>query len=79
MGNNYKRLGDYIKKVSVRNTENLNIPLMGLTNDKKFIPSVANAIGTDLTKYKVVYKNQFACSLTQVSRDGKMPIARLVC
>lgn len=74
---NYKRLGDYIEKVNVRNTENLDIPLMGLTIDKKFIPSVANTIGTDLTKYKVVYKNQFACSLMQVSRDGKMPIARL--
>lgn len=75
--NNYKRLGDYIKKINVRNTDNLDIPLMGLTIDKKFIPSVANTIGTDLTKYKVVYKNQFACSLMQVSRDGKMPIARL--
>lgn len=77
MKNNYKRLGNYIKKVNVRNTENLELPLMGLTIDKKFIPSVANTIGTDLTKYKVVYKNQFACSLMQVSRDGKMPIARL--
>lgn len=77
MKNNYRRLGDYIKKVNVRNTDNLDIPLMGLTIDKKFIPSVANTIGTDLSKYKVVYKNQFACSLMQVSRDGKMPIARL--
>lgn len=77
MKNNYKRLGDYIQLVNERNSENLDIPLMGLTIDKKFIPSVANTIGTDLTKYKVVYKNQFACSLMQVSRDGKMPIARL--
>jgi len=74
--NNYKRLGDFIQKVDVRNTENEDLPLMGLTIDKKFIPSVANTIGTDLSVYKIIAKNQFACSLMQVSRDGKIPIAR---
>ena len=49
--------------------------LVGLTIDKAFIPSVANTIGTDLSNYKVISENQFACSLMQVSRDGKMPIA----
>ena len=48
---------------------------MGLTIDKAFIPSVANVIGTDLSNYKVIRKEQFACSLMQVSRDGKMPVA----
>ncbi len=74
--NNYKRLGDYIEKVDVRNTENLDIPLMGLSITKEFIPSVANIIGTDLSNYKIIKENQFACSLMQVSRDGKIPIAR---
>lgn len=46
---NYKRLGDYIQKVDVRNTEDADLPLMGLTIDKRFIPSVANTIGTDLS------------------------------
>jgi type I restriction enzyme S subunit len=41
------------------------------------MPSVANTIGTDLTKYKVIRRNQFACSLMQVSRDEKIPIDRL--
>ena len=49
--------------------------LVGLTIDKAFIPSVANVIGTDLSNYKVIRKEQFACSLMQVSRDGKMPVA----
>lgn len=71
----YKRLGDYIREVDVRNTD-LNVnKLVGLTIAKAFIPSVANTIGTDLSKYKVIKENQFACSLMQVSRDGKMPIA----
>lgn len=73
----YKRLGDYIREVDVRN-RNLEVTkLVGLTIDKSFIPSVANVIGTDLSKYKIIRKEQFACSLMQVSRDGKVPIAML--
>ena len=71
----YKRLGDYIREVNVRNRELKVTKLVGLTIDKAFIPSVANVIGTDLSNYKVIRKEQFACSLMQVSRDGKIPVA----
>ena len=71
----YKRLGDYIREVNVRNRDLKVTKLVGLTIDKAFIPSVANVIGTDLSNYKVIRKEQFACSLMQVSRDGKMPVA----
>lgn len=71
----YKRLGDYIREVDVRNRDLEVKELVGLTINKAFIPSVANTIGTDLSNYKVIRKEQFACSLMQVSRDGKMPIA----
>jgi len=71
----YKRLGDYIREVNVRNRDLKVTKLVGLTIDKAFIPSVANVIGTDLSNYKVIQKEQFACSLMQVSRDGKMPVA----
>ena len=71
----YKRLGDYIREVNVRNLELKVTKLVGLTIDKAFIPSVANVIGTDLSNYKVIQREQFACSLMQVSRDGKMPVA----
>jgi len=75
MTSTYKRLGDYIREVDVRN-RNLSVTtLVGLTINKAFIPSVANVIGTDLSNYKVIRKEQFACSLMQVSRDGKMPVA----
>jgi restriction endonuclease S subunit len=70
-----KRLGDYIRPVDVRNRDLKVTRLVGLTIDKAFIPSVANTIGTDLSNYKVISEKQFACSLMQVSRDGKMPIA----
>lgn len=72
-----KRLGDYIREVDVRNRDLEVTKLVGLTIDKSFIPSVANVIGTDLSKYKIIRKNQFACSLMQVSRDEKIPIAML--
>lgn len=72
---NNKRLGDYIREVNVRNRELEVKTLVGLTIDKAFIPSVANVIGTDLSNYKIIQKEQFACSLMQVSRDGKMPVA----
>lgn len=71
----YKRLGEYIREVNVRNRDLKVTKLVGLTIDKAFIPSVANVIGTDLSNYKVIQKEQFACSLMQVSRDGKMPVA----
>ena len=73
--NCYKRLGDYIREVDVRNRDLSVTTLVGLTINKAFIPSVANVIGTDLSNYKVIRKEQFACSLMQVSRDGKMPVA----
>ena len=71
----YKRLGDYIREVDSRNRDLAVTKLVGLTIEKAFIPSVANVIGTDLSNYKVIRREQFACSLMQVSRDGKMPIA----
>ncbi len=75
MKNETHRLGDYIREVNVRNRELKVTKLVGLTIDKAFIPSVANVIGTDLSNYKVICREQFACSLMQVSRDGKMPVA----
>ena len=74
---NYKRLGNYIREVDVRN-EGLKVTnLLGLTINKEFIRSVANTVGTDMQRYNIIRKNQFACSTMQVRRDGKMPVALL--
>ncbi len=75
MKSNYKRLGDYIQLVDERNKDLKVKNLIGLTINKIFIPSVANIIGTDMTNYKIIRKNQFACSTMQVRRDKKMPLA----
>lgn len=72
---NYKRLGDYIQPVDIRNKDNAVDKLVGLTIDKVFVDSVANTIGTDLSKYKIIEVEQFACNLMHVGRDDTMPIA----
>lgn len=71
----YKRLGDYIRPVDVRNQELKVTKPMGINIDKHFMPSVANVIGTDMSTYKLVSKNQFACNLMHVGRDEKIPMA----
>ena len=72
---NYKRLGDYIREVNVRNRELEVTDPMGININKHFMPSVANVIGTDLSTYKLVSKMQFACNLMHVGRDEKIPMA----
>ena len=77
MSANYRKLGDIVELIDERNKDGKVQNLIGVSIDKCFIKSVANTIGTDLTKYQVIRKNDFACSLMQVSRDGKIPIACL--
>lgn len=77
MSSNYKRIGDYIELVDERNTDLSIDLLLGLTVEKRFIPSVANTVGTNMKNYKIIRKNQFACSTMQVRRDKKMPVAIL--
>ena len=72
---NYKRLGDYINEVKVRNTELKAKKLLGINIDKFFMPSVANVVGTDMSVYKIVKKNQFACNRMHVGRDYRLPIS----
>ena len=75
MTDNYYKIGDYISVIDNRNTDGSITKLMGISIDKCYIPSIANVIGTDLSNYKVIQRGQFACSLMQVSRDQRIPIA----
>ena len=77
MRSNYKRIGDCIQLVDERNIGLKITKLLGLSISKQFIPSVANIIGTDMENYKIIRKDQFACSTMQVRRDKKMPVALL--
>ncbi|MGN7479731.1 hypothetical protein ACTHOQ_18070 [Solibacillus silvestris] len=75
MKSNYKKLGEVIRKVNIRNKE-LNITnLMGINIEKFFMPSVANTVGTDMSKYRIVNQGQFACNRMHVGRDKRLPVA----
>lgn len=75
MQSSYKRLGDYIQIIKEKNIDLRVTKLLGINIDKFFMPSVANIVGTDLSNYKIVKKNQFACNRMHVGRDYRIPIA----
>ena len=77
MGTEYHRLGDYIREVNIRNRDLKVTRLLGVGLEKKFFPSIANIIGTDLSNYKVIKKDQFGCKFMSVGRDGILPVSIL--
>ena len=73
----YKRLGDYIREVDVRNRDLSVTTLLGVSISKEFIPSIANTIGTDMSTYKIVRKGQFAYGPVTSRNGDKVSIALL--
>lgn len=71
----YKRIGNYIHLVDNRNKDLAVTNLLGINITKNFMPSVANTSNTDLSKYKIIQKGQFAYSAMQVGRDETIRIA----
>lgn len=71
----YKRLGDYIQLVSNKNKDLKVTNLLGVNIYKRFMPSVANQTGLDLSKYKIIQKGQFATNLMHVNRDEVLPVS----
>ena len=77
MKERYRLLGDFIRQVDVRNTDGKEENLLGVSVQKMFIPSIANTIGTDFTKYKVVKRGQFTYIPDTSRRGDKIGIALL--
>lgn len=75
MPSSYKRLEDYIQVVNFRNKDLENLPLMGLSVSKVFFPTIANLVGTDMSTYKIVCKNQFTYIADTSRRGDKIAIA----
>lgn len=75
MKSSYDKLGNHIRLVDRRNLDMVTETVLGINIDKYFMPSVANVIGTDLSKYKLIIKNTFACNPMHVGRDERLPIA----
>ncbi|MEA4816911.1 restriction endonuclease subunit S [Proteiniclasticum sp. QWL-01] len=68
-------VGRLLEEIDTRNRDNAISNVQGININKEFMPSVANLSTTDLTKYKVIRKNQFAYSAMQTGRDECIRIA----
>ena len=77
MKEGYRFLGEYIRQVDIRNKEGKKENLLGVSVQKQFIQSIANTVGTDFTKYKVVKKGQFTYIPDTSRRGDKIAIALL--
>ena len=73
----YKRLGDYIREVDVRNRDLKVTKLLGVSVSKEFMSSIANTIGTDMSTYKIVKYKQFVYIADTSRRGDKIAIALL--
>ena len=77
MKEGYRVLGEYIRQVDIRNKEGKKENLLGVSVQKQFIQSIANTVGTDFTKYKIVKKGQFTYIPDTSRRGDKIAIALL--
>jgi len=77
MQRDYKRIEPYIRQIDIRNVEGGDKNLLGVSVSKRFMPSIANTVGTDFTKYKVVKRNQFTYISDTSRRGDKIGIALL--
>lgn len=75
MRSNYDVLAKHIRLVDFRNKDEVTSTVLGISINKEFMPSVANVIGTDLSRYKLIQKGRFACNPMHVGRDERLPIA----
>jgi len=77
MKSTYKPLGNFIQEVNNRDRSVSVDLLLGVSIQKKFIPSIANTIGTDMSTYKIVKRNQFAYGPVTSRNGDKISIALL--
>ena len=77
MRSNYKKLGRYIKEVNKRNSELKVDLLLGVSIQKVLMPSIANTVGTDMTTYKIINRNQFAYGPVTSRNGNKISVAIL--
>lgn len=68
-------VGNLLKEIDVRNRYSKITNVLGINIEKSFMPSVANLAETDITKYKVIGKGQFAYSPMQTGRDETIRVA----
>ena len=75
MRSNYKRLGPYIRPIDNRNTDLEVDLLLGVSIKKILMPSIANTVGSDMSKYKLIRKMQFAYGPVTSRNGDKISVA----
>lgn len=70
-----KSVKGILKEIDERNVSGLCTDVQGINISKQFMPTLANTVDVDLTKYKCVKKGQFAFSGMQTGRDECIRIA----
>lgn len=69
------RIGNAIKIVDTINKERYSYEVLGLNNNKAFMPTVASMDTINTSKYKVIRKGEFVFSGMQTGRDKCIRIA----
>ena len=77
MRSKYKKLGKYIQEVNNRNSELKVEKLLGVSIKKILMPSIANTVGTDMSTYKIIKRNQFAYGPVTSRNGNKISVALL--
>jgi type I restriction enzyme S subunit len=67
-------VGTLLEEIDIRNSSGAITDVKGINIKKEFMPSVANLVKTDLKKYKVIRKDQFAANFMHVMRDERIPM-----
>ncbi|MBP6146323.1 MAG: restriction endonuclease subunit S [Flavobacterium sp.] len=77
MKSSYKKLGNYIQIVNDRDADKTVDRLLGVSIRKVLMPSIANIIGTDMSTYKIIQRNQFAYGPVTSRNGDKISVALL--
>ena len=77
MKSSYKKLGNYIQIVNERDADKTVDKLLGVSIRKVLMPSIANIIGTDMSTYKIIQRNQFAYGPVTSRNGDKISVALL--
>ena len=68
-------IGDYIKTFTRKNSEDLDLPFMGVNREKQIVPTSANTENIDRRKYSILKCGEFVFSGMQTGRDVCIRIA----
>jgi type I restriction enzyme S subunit len=73
----YKKIGDYIRPINIRNKNLAANDIIGISSLKQFRKTTANLESSDLSNHKIIKKGQFGCDLLNTIRTDRFAVALL--